>query len=101
MPVLNEAPYKVNTAVNPAITEEGINWLRALGVEAMVVNGPASTDEYKDIRAPERFDGVLPLGRLRNRPCMDRTRRPPALRRTLPGLARTARVPVFQTAGVR
>jgi hypothetical protein len=61
MPVLNEAPYKVNTAVNPAITEEGINWLRALGVQAMVVNGPTSTDEYKDIRAPERFDGVLPL----------------------------------------
>jgi hypothetical protein len=61
MPVLNEAPYKVNTAVNPAITDEGINWLRALGVQVMVVNGPASTDEYKDIRAPERFDGMLPL----------------------------------------
>src|ERR1035441_8798048 len=61
MPVLNEAPYKVNIAVSPAITEEGINWLRALGVQAMVVNGPTSTDEYKDIRAPERFDGVLPL----------------------------------------
>jgi hypothetical protein len=27
----------------------------------MVVNGSTSTDEYKDIRAPERFDGVLPL----------------------------------------
>jgi hypothetical protein len=61
MPVLNEIPYKVNIAVNPAITEEGIDWLRALGVQAMVVNGPTSTDEYKDIRAPERFDGVLPL----------------------------------------
>jgi hypothetical protein len=61
MPVLNEAPYKVNTEVDPAITEQGINWLRALGVQAMVVNGPTSTDEYKDIRAPERFDGVVPL----------------------------------------
>ena len=61
MPVLNEAPYKVNIAVNPAITEEGINWLRALGVQAMVVNGPGSTEQYKDIQAPERFDGVLPL----------------------------------------
>jgi hypothetical protein len=61
MPVLNEGPYKVNTAVNPAITEEGIDWLRALGVQAVVVNGPTSTDEYKDIRAPQRFDGVLPL----------------------------------------
>jgi hypothetical protein len=61
MPVLNEVPYKVNIAVSPAITEEGIDWLRALGVQAMVVNGSTSTDEYKDIRAPERFDGVLPL----------------------------------------
>ena len=61
MPVLNEVPYKVNSAISPAITEAGIDWLRALGVQAIVVNGPASTDEYKDIRAPERFDGVLPL----------------------------------------
>ena len=61
MPVLNEVPYKVNTAINPAITQAGINWLRALGVQAIVVNGPASTDEYKDIRTPERFDGALPL----------------------------------------
>jgi len=61
MPVLNEAPYKVNTAVNPTITGQGIDWLRALGVQAMVVNGPASTDEYKDIRTPERFEGALPL----------------------------------------
>jgi hypothetical protein len=61
MPVLNEVPYKVNSSVSPAITEAGIDWLRALGVQAIVVNGPASTDEYKDIRAPERFDGVVPL----------------------------------------
>jgi hypothetical protein len=61
MPVLNEVPYKVNSAVSPALTEAGVNWLRALGVEAFVVNGPASTDEYKDIRTPERFEGVLPL----------------------------------------
>jgi hypothetical protein len=61
MPVLNEVPYKVNSSVNPTITEAGINWLRALGVQAIVVNGPASTDDYKDIRAPERFEGVIPL----------------------------------------
>ena len=61
MPVLNEVPYKVNSAVDSSTTEAGINRLRALGVQAIVVNGPASTDEYKDIRAPERFDGVLPL----------------------------------------
>jgi hypothetical protein len=61
MPALIAAPYKVNTAVNPAVTGEAIDWLRALGVEAMVVNGPASTDEYKDVHMPERFDGRLPV----------------------------------------
>ena len=61
MPVLNEVPYKVNSAVSSTITEAGINWLRALGVQAIVVNGPTSTDEYKDIQAPERFDGMIPL----------------------------------------
>jgi hypothetical protein len=38
-----------------------VNWLRALGVQAMVVSGIESTDEYKDIRVPQRFEGVLPL----------------------------------------
>ena len=61
MPVLNEVAYKVNSTEGSSNTEAGINWLRALGVQAIVVNGSASTDEYKDIRAPERFEGVLPL----------------------------------------
>jgi hypothetical protein len=61
MPVLNAVPYKVNSSLGPAYTEPGINWLRALGVQAFVVNGAGSTDEYKDVGAPERFDGVIPL----------------------------------------
>jgi hypothetical protein len=61
MPVLNEVPYKVNSNQGANATEKGIDWLRALAVQAFVVNGPASTDEYKDVRAPERFDGALPL----------------------------------------
>ena len=61
MPVLNEVPYKVNSTEGSNATQAGIDWLRALGVQALVVNGPASTDEYKDIRAPERFEGALPL----------------------------------------
>jgi hypothetical protein len=61
MPILDEVPYKVNSAVNARYTEAGIDYLRALGVQALVVNGPTSTDEYKDIRVPERFDGVMPL----------------------------------------
>jgi hypothetical protein len=61
MPVLNEVPYKVNTLEGGNTTESGVNWLRALGVQALVVNGVESTDVYKDIRLPQRFDGVLPL----------------------------------------
>jgi hypothetical protein len=61
MAVLNAVPYKVNSAVGSVYTEAGINWLRALGVQAFVVNGPASTDEYKDVREPERFEGLMPL----------------------------------------
>ncbi len=60
MAVLNEVPYKVNSTEGNT-TEAGVNWLRALGVQAMVVSGIESTDEYKDIRVPQRFEGVLPL----------------------------------------
>ena len=61
LPVLNEVPARINTVEGRPALEAGINLLRTLGVQALVVNGPASTDVYKDIRAPERFDGVLPL----------------------------------------
>jgi hypothetical protein len=61
MAVLNEVPYKVNSIEGNNTTEAGMNWLRALGVQAIVVNGIESTDEYKDIRLPQRFDGALPL----------------------------------------
>ena len=61
MPVLSEVPYKVNSLDGGNTTESAITWLRALGVQAIVVNGIGSTDEYKDIRVPQRFDGVLPL----------------------------------------
>jgi hypothetical protein len=61
LPVLNEVPYKVNSIEGNNTTESGMNWLRALGVHAIVVNGIESSDEYKDIRLPQRFEGVLPL----------------------------------------
>ena len=59
--VLNEVPYKVNSPEGGNTTETGATWLRALGVQAMVVSGIESTDEYKDIRVPQRFEGALPL----------------------------------------
>jgi len=60
MPVLNQIPYPINAQVAKEDTVRAGVWLRALGVRAIVVNGPASTDEYKDIKAPERFRAVFP-----------------------------------------
>jgi hypothetical protein len=59
--VLNEVPYKVNSPEGGNTPESAATWLRALGVQAMVVSGIESTDEYKDIRVPQRFEGALPL----------------------------------------
>ncbi|HUB77883.1 MAG TPA: hypothetical protein VMB03_03755 [Bryobacteraceae bacterium] len=36
-------------------------YLEALGAQAIVVSGPQSTDTYKDIQAPERFDSMFPV----------------------------------------
>jgi len=61
MPVLNYVPYIVNASINRQYAELTRTWLRALGVSAMVVNGPASTDPYKYAQAPVHFDNVLPV----------------------------------------
>jgi hypothetical protein len=36
-------------------------WLKAMGVHAVVVAGPDSTQAYRDFRNPKKFEGVLPL----------------------------------------
>ncbi len=61
VPALENAPFKINTDAGPMYTEATRGWLIALGVQALVVNGPDSTDEYKDIQHPQRFDGVFPV----------------------------------------
>jgi len=61
MPVLVALPYLVNTAVSPYYSGLSKLYLEALGAQALVTNGPESTDEYKDIRHPERFEQVLPI----------------------------------------
>jgi len=61
MPVLRIAPYIVNPSINPAVTKLAVVYLEALGVQALVTSGPESTDEYKDIKAPERFEALLPV----------------------------------------
>ena len=41
--------------------EYSVFWLKAFGVRAISVSGPDSTDYYKPIAHPRKFDGVLPL----------------------------------------
>ncbi len=36
-------------------------YLQAFGVQAIVVSGAQSTDEYKNIQVPERFDAMFPV----------------------------------------
>jgi hypothetical protein len=60
MPLLTRIAWLVN---NSPQTDEAIRWLQKFGVRALVVNGPESTDVYKDIHAPERFAGLRVLHR--------------------------------------
>jgi hypothetical protein len=60
MPLLNDVSYITTARTTPESAALARTWLRALGVTAMVVSGPTSTDVYKDFQAPARFDGVLP-----------------------------------------
>ena len=61
MPVLRVLPYVVNPAYNPEVTKLAVVYLEALGAHALVTSGPESTEEYRDIKAPERFAPLLPV----------------------------------------
>jgi hypothetical protein len=61
MLALAGVPYLLNVGETPAQTELGIQWLQAMGVHALVVNGPQSDDAYKDFHKPERFASFLPV----------------------------------------
>jgi hypothetical protein len=60
LPAIPAEVWLVRLGVKPDETARGILWLQALGAHAVVVNGPNSTDVYKDFLAPERFDQALP-----------------------------------------
>lgn len=63
MPALATVPYLIHAGVTPQLTASAIEWLEAMGVHAIVVNGPESTDEYKDFQKPGRFDVLSVLHR--------------------------------------
>jgi hypothetical protein len=60
------AKYEIGTgtAAGSHAAEIAILWFKALGVQAVGVSGPGSTEVYKDFRHPEEFEGILqPLWR--------------------------------------
>ncbi len=66
IPVYFEAKYEITTgeAAGSHAAEIALLWFKALGVQAVAVSGPGSTEVYKDFRHPEEFEGVLhPLWR--------------------------------------
>ncbi|MGP0072892.1 MAG: hypothetical protein ACLPWF_13285 [Bryobacteraceae bacterium] len=66
LPVYYIARYEIGSgdAAGAQAAEIAILWFKALGVQAVEVSGPGSTEEYKDFRNPREFEGVLqPLWR--------------------------------------
>jgi hypothetical protein len=61
MVVLANMPYLISSATGPYHEILTKAYLQAVGAEGIVVSGAQSTDEYKDIKAPERFDAMLPV----------------------------------------
>jgi hypothetical protein len=58
VPAVAAVPYLVNKLATPDKTRLAITWLQAMGVHALIVNGPDSGDDYKDYLQPERFESV-------------------------------------------
>ncbi len=66
IPVYLMAKYEIGTgtAAGTHAAEIAILWFKALGVQAVAVSGPGSTEVYKDFHYPREFEGVLqPLWR--------------------------------------
>ena len=59
LPILKDVPFLINAGVEAPKTRLAAAYLRTMGAAAIVVNGPESSDEYKDIKAPERFAGLF------------------------------------------
>lgn len=59
--VLANMPYLIRSATGPYHEILTKAYLQAFGAQAIVVSGPQSTDTYKDILVPGRFDAMLPI----------------------------------------
>ncbi len=61
MPLINWLAAFINGSIGPHDTEYSKIWMQALGVDALVVNGESSDDDYKDFRDLPRFDRNFPV----------------------------------------
>lgn len=59
MLILPAAAYLIHAGDTPLKTARAVQWLEVLGAHAVIVNGPKSSDEYKDFQKPERFANFL------------------------------------------
>lgn len=59
--VLANVPFLITSPTGPYHEILTKAYLQTLGAQAIVVAGPQSSDTYKDIKAPERFDNMLPV----------------------------------------
>jgi hypothetical protein len=66
IPVYSMAKYEINSGEAAGTNPAGVAilWFKALGVQAVAVSGPGSTEVFRDFRHPDEFEGVLqPLWR--------------------------------------
>jgi hypothetical protein len=66
IPVYSMARYEIDTGESAGPHPAGIAilWFKALGVQAVAVSGPGSTEVFRDFRHPYEFEGILqPLWR--------------------------------------
>jgi len=69
-------------------------WLKALGVQAVGVSGPASTEAYKPFVSPRKFEGVLEPMRRDGDDVVYRVSQRASLARVVPRGTLVSRVPV-------
>lgn len=82
-------------STNPLSTEASVLWLKALGVHAVGVSGPGSTEYYKPFVSPKKFEGVLePLNRFDADDVLYRVSPPASLARVIPRNALVSRTPI-------
>ncbi len=94
--VAEYALYNGDPPNNTHDAEASVLWLKALGVHAVGISGPSSTEFWKPWRTPRKFEGVLaPIWRYDQDDVIYRVdNAPPSLARVVPRGALVSRTPI-------